>query len=50
MVRMQDLDFLSTVLGLKAPWRIMHADLDLAKGQHRGCGRLRRLGQVPNVR
>src|SRR5450631_1070599 len=29
---MQDLDFLATVLGLKAPWRIVHADLDLAKG------------------
>jgi transposase len=29
---MQDLDFLTTVLGLKAPWRIVHADLDLAKG------------------
>src|ERR1035441_2671964 len=28
---MQDLDFLETVLGLKAPWRIVHADLDLAK-------------------
>jgi transposase len=29
---MQDLDFLTTVLGLKAPWRIVHADLELAKG------------------
>ena len=28
---MQDLDFLTTVLGLKAPWRIVHADLDLTK-------------------
>lgn len=28
---MQDLDFLTTVLGLKAPWRIVRADLDLAK-------------------
>ena len=29
---MQDLDFLSTVLGLTTPWRVVHADLDLAKG------------------
>jgi transposase len=28
---MQDLDFLATVLGLTAPWRVVHADLDLAK-------------------
>lgn len=28
---MQDLDFLSTVLGLKAPWRVERADLDLPK-------------------
>jgi transposase len=28
----QDLDFLTTVLGLKSPWRIVCSELDLAKG------------------
>src|SRR5580692_667711 len=28
----QDLDFLGTVLGLKAPWRIVRSELNLAKG------------------
>jgi hypothetical protein len=33
VVVMQDLDFLATVLGSNAPWRIAQADFDLAKGR-----------------